>query len=410
MLTKGKKGISLVVLIMTIIIMIILATIMVLTLTNNNASDKAEGAKSASDLASKKEAAGVYLSDYKAEVARGKIDERKISANDYIMKKLKNAGFDTSDVYVTEDEEILIGIAALFAKNSISLGTEVTGYELDADKVEYETSGNENTAVIPSGSASGTEGSPQPKTITRDNKIKWIYIGMDENNNVLLAGSVTSDSPKMSIGGKGGVVYGPQELNNACEFMYSSKMGVARSINMDDVLRVLEYTGEKRGSYYDKNGQHLVIYREMTIGELANSKGYSMIHNKGTPEEGTSIETYKANEYTIDARKEEEFSQMNADRVKLIIPGSASQNPNLIHNYWLADSCVQVDFRLGLARFMMRYVVKATPSGYIGSINSWYSSNSSFSNLVAVRPVVVLNPELQMTYDGTTVMLQQPLK
>jgi flagellar basal body-associated protein FliL len=60
----NKKGISLIVLVITIIVMIILATAIILSLNSSNISGKATEAKLSSDLANKKEASAFAFASF----------------------------------------------------------------------------------------------------------------------------------------------------------------------------------------------------------------------------------------------------------------------------------------------------------------------------------------------------------
>lgn len=98
----NKKGISLIVLVITIIVMIILAATIILTLDGNNIIGKAQEAKTKNDTASIKEAASVFLAEYDLATKRGTLNPEEISANDYVMEKLEDMNIDTSDIYITE--------------------------------------------------------------------------------------------------------------------------------------------------------------------------------------------------------------------------------------------------------------------------------------------------------------------
>ena len=107
-MTKNKKGISLIVLIITIIIMIILAGAIILTLNNSGVIDRAEEAKEASDMATLKEAANIAYGEW---VLATEMDGETKSADEYIKEKLKNQGFSDEDlqlVYIEDTGKILI--------------------------------------------------------------------------------------------------------------------------------------------------------------------------------------------------------------------------------------------------------------------------------------------------------------
>ena len=105
---KYKKGISLIVLVITIIIMIILAGAIILTLNNSGIIGRATEATDKSDKATLKEATNVAYSEWT--LARQMDGETK-SADEYVKDKLKDQGFSDEDlelVVVTDDGNIVV--------------------------------------------------------------------------------------------------------------------------------------------------------------------------------------------------------------------------------------------------------------------------------------------------------------
>lgn len=381
--------------------MIILATAIILSLNSSNISGKAGEAKISSDLANKKEAASVYLSEYEIKKAKGKIDS-STTADEYVKSEAKKAGLDTSDIAVTDDGIILAGIAAMFKKQNIPIGTKIDGYKLN-NTISYTTSGKENTCD----SEEYTETEPQPATVERqaEDKIIWKYFGIDENGEALIVGGSTADSPKMTLGGKGAFLYGSQELNKVCEAMYSSNMGNARNINIDDVMRVLEYTGGK-GSYYSINPSEVIdTPKAKTINEIANEIGYDMsAFANDRPEAGKDIGTYKSNSFEIHKTRNADkynLSEENTAGINFIYTGS---DDSLKVGYWLASSCVFASFNEDKVYFGL---FRVTTLKNVSMSRLLYSTGISYDNEWAIRPVVSLNPSVQIaSYDGTTVTLK----
>ena len=104
----NKKGISLIVLVITIIVMIILATAIILSLDSSNIVDKAKEATAASDLANAKNV--VILAKGEWELMDEK--QRENAGNSFVTyaeSKLKEAGYSDefiSDLGVNEDGTI----------------------------------------------------------------------------------------------------------------------------------------------------------------------------------------------------------------------------------------------------------------------------------------------------------------
>jgi len=394
-ISKNKRGISLIVLVITIIVMIILAAAIILSLNSSDIIGKANEAKTSSDTANKKAAASVLLAEYELALVNG---ETTKTPSQYVKEGLEAQGIDASDIAITEDREILVGLskaAVAFVEAGVQIGDTVTGYTLsqDVSAKSYTTSGNENTFGEDE-NGEYVETDPQPATLTRDESITWKYFGIDENGDALIVGSVTSTTPNIILGGKGGFINGPQELNNLCKAMYSSSMGLARSIDIADVTRVLEYTGE-RGSYNDENDNYIPTEYPKTINEIAREIGYDMSYfGSHTPEEGKNIEEYKSDYYLIGKTSDaNSFNSSNLDIVNLIYPETSNKN------YWLASQCVKAAFRWGYAEFNVIFVDYRNVDAFCLTD----TGNSPLFFVGYVRPVVELSDTVEIdSYDAVS--------
>jgi len=392
-ISKNKRGISLIVLVITIIVMIILASAIILSLRSSSIIGRANEAKNKSDIANAKEVVSLAYAEW--ELDQASLKNTYSNFSEYAMVQLDEAGFDTKDMYVTEEGELLIGPAAFFAKNNVAIGTEVTGYVLStkAEAKTVTTDGTENTT-----DGEGNEADPQSATLTRDEAITWKYFGIDENGEALIVGSVTDATPTITLGGTGGYLNGPDTLNTICDTMYSSDIGTARSITIEDVTRVLEYTGE-RGSYRDTNYNYVSTAKAKTINEIAAEIGYDMDgFLPYTPEEEKSIEEYVSNWFYID--KTNDVDEYNEDRIDLIY--AASSNSSLTTKYWLASSCVSCDFGGSWAYFGLFYDIFNPNESVL--FNSDYQSPSE---TYAIRPVVKLASEINVSYLNGVVTLNK---
>jgi len=375
--SKNKRGISLIVLVITIIVMIILATAIILSLNSSDIIGKANEAKTSSDTANKKAAASVLLAEYELAVVNG---ETTKTASEYVKEGLAAQGIDASDIAITEDGEILVGTAALFINNEVPIGTTVTGYKLSqaASAKTYTTSGEENTS----------ESDPIPATITRDESITWKYFGIDENGEALIVGSVTASSPKITLGGKGGYLNGPSTLKTICETMYSSEMGTARSMDWEDVTRILEYEGHE-GTYDDADGNEIKTDKALTIGEIETKLG-TTLSERSTPD-GSDIANFKSDYVSLPKTSTDIKA---GDTEKSLVYQSTA--------YWLASPCVNALFTDDYADFDVRCV----DSTYVSMHMMFDSTVCDYGGSeCAVRPVVSLSSNVQVAYDGTTVTL-----
>jgi len=389
--SKNKRGISLIVLVVTIIVMIILAAAIILSLNSSDIIGKANEAKTSSDAASKKAAASVLLAEYELAVVNG---ETTKTPNEYVKEGLEAQGIDASDMFITEDREILIGlskVAVAFSEAGVQIGDTVTGYTLsqDASAKTYTTSGKENATIFDEENYEYIEDDPQPATISRNdenNQITWEYFGIDETGNALIVGSVTTSSPQITLAGKGGYLNGPAELDAVCKAMYSSDMGTARSIDLDDVTRVLEYTGEK-GSYTDIDGNEIQTEEPLTIGEISKLLGTSL---SGSTPDGKDISEYKSDCYIIN--KTNDAKEYNTAMQSVIFT---------TQQYWLSSSCSFANFAEDNADFFIYNC------NFRGVDTNWMFAAYEYSdgNMTAIRPVVSLNSSVQVAYDGTTVTL-----
>jgi len=386
---KQKNGISLIVLVITIIVMIILASAIILSLSSSSIIGRANEAKIKSDIANAKEVVSLAYAEW--ELDNADLKETYSSFSEYATVKLNEAGFDTNSICVTNEGDVLTGTAAFFVANNISIGTTVTGYVLNSTTT-YTTSGNENTCELFEGMNYGGEGSPISSTLSRDENIIWSYMGIDEDGNALIVGSVTDNSPTMLVGGFGAYLYGPRELDKACETMYSSNIGKARNINFDDVIRVLEYEGPL-GMYYDIADNVIKTQKPLLIGEIAKQLNYNF------DEQGFWY-------FLPDQRKIEEYKSELRSLAKNdsnIKAGDLAKN--LIFqqsNYWLSSSFVIAQFAYG-ATFEVRYVNNTA----ISSEFMVDTDEGSVQATHAIRPVVILDSDIDATYDGTNVTLSK---
>ncbi len=103
-----RKGISLIVLIVTIIVMIILAGAIILTLNNSGVIGRAEEATEKTNEQAIKEAANMAYGDW---VLAKQMDNETRSADEYVKSKLKEQGFrdeQLENLVVTDDGKITI--------------------------------------------------------------------------------------------------------------------------------------------------------------------------------------------------------------------------------------------------------------------------------------------------------------
>ena len=117
-----KKGISLIVLVITIIVMIIIAGAIILSLNSSNVITKANEAVAGSDLANARNAAMLAYAEAAAghdgvamTLKEGTTDEYEVVGVDYYTNYLTNAKFDVSKYTITVDS---VGLPKVEAKTA----------------------------------------------------------------------------------------------------------------------------------------------------------------------------------------------------------------------------------------------------------------------------------------------------
>ena len=374
---KLKGGISLIVLVITIIVMIILAAAIILSLSNSGIISKANKAKTDSDTANLKEYVNTLRAEWELMTADEQTAEGSFEA--YANKKLEKSGYKGAvgadgEVYSNLNENAMAAIRA-----GIKVGDTVTGYTVTS--TTYETSGEENTAP------SRTETDPTKQTVTTNTDITWKYLGVNANGEMEIMASLSTTTAaaantKVKLSGKGGYLKGPDMLNTICEKLYSvSGVGTARSMNIEDVNNILGYTGEK-GAYYDSNFNYTPTKEVKTIAALEGELG-TTLDGRTTPD-GKDIATYYSDDYNI-------------NKTSKNITNSDDKTKSLVYNaknrYWLASPCVRANFEYGYAVFFVRCVISAD----VRACNMFVSDGDSYYDAYAVRPVVSLKSNIQLT-------------
>lgn len=365
--------------------MIILATAVILALSSNGIIGKANKAKTDSDAATLKEYINVLKSEWELMPESDKVDK---NITQYVNEKLEEKGY--LQVAITEDGKLYTNLQDN-AKEAIlyglKIGDEVTGYSLDESKSSCTTSGKENTA--PTARYTDVEQIDTPQTVNQTLFATWKYIGIGDNGEILIAPDMISGAKTMKLSGKGGFVNGASELNAVCEALYSTSKGTARSIDMNDLHRVLNYTGPK-GAY--SSGLDLKNHytdEAFTINQLVSQRGELAVVGE-SPEDGKDVNDYYADGYSI-LKTGTNISATN--EMKNFIFTS--------DGYWLASSSAEARLANKYIYFGARYVRKD------GTVcRGLFSSNGdSYNSTCYVRPVVSINSDVSVTYNAGTLVL-----
>jgi len=373
-----KRGISLIVLVITIIVMIILASAIILSLRSSGIIGRANEAKTKSDEATLREAASIKLAEYELGVQMGDIAST-ITSSEYVKEELEKDGIDTTGLAITSDGSIQTGlseIAVKFVEAGVKVGDTVTGYDLSSNLVtSHTTDGKENRETA--------------QTVARGTELAWKYMGMDKNGEVLIVADSVGNLSTMQLYEAGGYLNGPAALDTACEALYSSDMGKARSMDWEDVTRLLEYAGHQ-GTYYDADGNEVKTEKALTIGEIETKLG-TTLSERLTPD-GSDIANFKSNYVKLPKTSTDIKA---GDTEKSLVYQSTE--------YWLSSTCVEANFRDSMAYFRVISV-----NGTVVWSESLFSSEGEpCDTSYAVRPVVTLTSNIQMAYDGTNVTLSK---
>ena len=377
---KQKKGISLIVLVITIIIMIILAAAIILSLNASGVISRANKAKSDSDLSNKKHAATLALSEYSLLVNSNGTSMNDSDATQYVREKLEAQGIDAGNVVVLDGKSMVSSGASAINKG-VTIGDYVAYTPTEVTSTIYKV-GITNTYF---------------STQIGDNALRWRYMGVDSSGNALLIADRETTDP-FRLYGKDGYVNGSTKLNDLCNELYSSSLGDARSIDENDVNKVLE--ANPVGQYTSKTGNSVKNPDNLTIGELVSEKGETALTYTYTPDgENTweAISKYSANYYYYYGTT---YKANTTNEYKLIFKNTSDSNIR----YWLASPCLFVAFNDSYARFGMRYVA----SGYVNSDNLFISTDFEGGGDTTkgrpVRPVIVLKSNVQFgAKDGSGV-------
>ena len=367
---KLKGGISLIVLVITIIVMIILAAAIILSLSNSGIIGKANKAKTDSDTANLKEYVNTLRAEWELMTDAEQSAEGSFEA--YANKKLEKSGYK---VMLSDDGVLMNEAATAAVKAGIKVGDTVTGYTVE--ERAYTTDGSEQ-------SSTGVADSAKEQTVKANANYTWKYIGIDENGSILISPDIPTgviDDYQVNLSDEGGYLKGPKMLNVICKELYTVEgKGEARSINIDDVINLLEYSGPK-GSYVDTSGNLIETTKPKTIEEAGLSS--TLDSNINTPD-GKDIKLYRLDWYSID--KATHANRITDDVVKqnLVFQGNT---------YWLASSCVRGRFSIKDLSFGVRNVQRERVTASITLVKVDYFVRGKG----AVRPVVTLNSNVKLT-------------
>ena len=114
--------------------------------------------------------------------------------------------------------------------------------------------------------------------------LKWKVIGIHDGKLLLISEKPTVDT--VYLEGAEGYLNGVEKLNELCKELYSSDKGIARSINLDDVNQILQYTGAKNGYFVETDIKYsyknVKLEQPKKIGEIEEEIRNKAIKKKYT--------------------------------------------------------------------------------------------------------------------------------
>ncbi len=414
---RNKKGISLIVLVITIIVMIILAASVVITLSNSGIINKANDAVNATNLKEVQNLAQLLWSEAYMEGNRTAAD---IQA--YINGKLSS---DIKAKYDVVASEVGVTVTAKTATNTPDQGE--TGGETP-DPEEGETPSTPTTSTWKLTKTSTTDVSVSNGTVTipvgtwinytapagkgytpETDTTGWRVLGVDEQNRLLIMSAtgvpISSSSTSLSLSGQSGVTNAITLMKTACEGYADGVIGVAsRPVNVNDINAVTGYkpsagskvtytwtsggtggTSSSGGTFTTFNYPN-VTAEKYASGELVTGDWTSLSASNLGPVEYTSdYYSYTGTTYLANTTEAYKMIFKKAD-------GNTTAD-----TYWLASRYVNA------GASGVGFGVRRVDDGSVGGRDVYISRGNSTSPSNAVRAAVSLASDVQVTYtNGAT--------
>ncbi len=401
---QRKKGISLIVLVITIIVMIILAGVVILTLRND---DVISDANKAVDLTNKNQVQQLAEVKWAHAYNNGVRTQEELRAA--VLEGLENEGIDYG----------MYGIDVTTAGVTIKKGWLQTGFKVVKGDQILEIGDVVNYDETVGGAKTGLKATD------------WKVLGADDNGNLLIMSTGNITLGKM-LGDKNDLQKSQQDWLNVVSILdaecepYGYGKGVnraARSITADDVNKITGYDPTK----YDFNGTSGKPYAEGYVYQYGNTIKYKYngtitpeytsvvkegtlegYHDKGfyyydgtelnhitdvtTGTKGEEFATITSNFYSYDATKLETISKTENEKAYSMLFGDRYTN----YSYWLATPIVKAD------QANASYGVLILSIGRIGAYFLWNTQGSSDTYGLYLRAVVTLSSELNFTGSSET--------
>lgn len=391
---RGKKGITLIALVVTIVVLLILAGITIsLVFSETGIITKAKLAKEETRGAAVEEARDMWELD--------KSLTQYVGGSSQSLDELLNNLEEQKTITAEEKAQIKETGSVTIGSRTITFNTARTLVELyDAgelkigDYVNYQnpTSGSYTSL----GSKTGLDeqiadgGDPDQIFNVANNQLNWRVLGKDEATGgiKLIAGSPMKresnsafpENPYYYMYGAKGYINAEIELNNICALYKNDLAQTARSVTIEDINQVVGVTVDETGRpSLDESGNYGKT--NSYTNQYASPEDY-LAGKRSNFSKTSNFYGYMANNPALTTATDQRLYNLLFDNVEY-----GSGKP-----YWLASRCVNAysDY----AYFDVRFVNSDGSDTLVGGYNLFDSDGYERRRGFAVRPVVVLKSDV----------------
>ena len=387
---RGKRGITLIALVVTIVVLLILAGITIsLVFSENGVVTKAKEAKEETRGAAVEEARDMWELD--------KSLTEYVGGSSQSLDELLDSLESQKQITAEEKAQIKETGSVTIGSRTITFNTARTLVELyDAgelkigDYVNYQnpTSGSYTSL----GSKTGmedliTDGGDSDQIFNvANNQLTWRVLGKDEATGgiKLIAGSPMKresnssypEVPYYFLNGAKGYINAETELNNICALYKNDLAQTARSVTIEDVNQVVGVTVDETGKpSLEESGYYGQTYSY--TDQYASPEDY-LAGTRSNFSKTSDFYGYMANNPALTTATDQRLYNLLFDNVELR-SGKA---------YWLASCCVDADS--SRAYFRVRCVFSGGGDADVTGAYLFRSDGDERRDGFAVRPVVIL--------------------
>ena len=338
--------------------------------------------------------------EYQKKVESNSADVQNKTAHMYINEALVSKKLDDFNVVVYDDGRMTVGATSIAMKlfdAGVKIGDKVNGYDVSGNITSYTTSGIENSFV----DSKNETDQNQPQTVLRMQNPTWTFMGVSDDGEAVIIMDIPSTTvattPTMKLGATRGYLYGVQALNEVCDKLYTTSKGKARSLNFEDTLKVINYTGDMM-MYSNKEGEGIYLPEPLTVREMKEKYGFELVERCRFAPAGQDYYSVLLDHVFIENGVTPGINANEKSR-NIIYIGPADDDTYDI-NYWIADQGENIS---------KSYVHYGIRRGNNRNISSHHLVISTLANFYerenALRPVVELKDTVTFTYADNVITL-----